>query len=120
MHGLPLPCISVHIVLHLTSNSDCCYYREMSKLDVFLDWAPSVLDFTQDALGLAPIPGLPLIAGALSEVCKRVKVSPPRIFTLLNVNHCNRVVSNRLPAQMKRREKISRERHKAFMTTLNV
>ena len=114
-----LPRISVPTVLHPTSTFDCCYYREMSKLDVFLDWAPSVLDFAKDALGLAPIPSLPLIAGALSEICKRVRVSLSSFFTLLEDPHHNRSVFNRILARMTRHATISHERHKACMTPSN-
>ena len=111
--------ISVHTVLHPTSNFDCTHPQEMPKLDIFLDWAPSVLDFTKDALGMAPIPGLSLIAGGLSEVCKRVNASSPSFFTLLNGHNRSCVVLNRPPARMTRRAKISCERHKACMTILN-
>ena len=48
------------------------------KHDLILDWAPSVLSVAGEVLGLAPIPGLSLVAEGLAQVCERVKVSLAR------------------------------------------
>ena len=105
---------------HPTSNiPNCIHHREMSRLDLFLNCSPSILGFTEDDLGPAPIPGPLLVAGALSEVCKRVKVSSPHFVTVLNGHNHHCVVLNRLPVRKTRRAKISCERHKVCMKTSN-
>ena len=48
--------------------------KRYKRRDIVVDYAHPVLEITKTALGLAPVPGLLLIAELLSAIIERLKV----------------------------------------------
>ena len=56
--------------------------RRKEIIDVTLDNAVPVLEFTESALGLVPVPGIPLIAKGLKILVERANVSVAVYMTI--------------------------------------
>lgn len=80
---------------------------EEDNTTITLDSAQQLLDIGRDALGLAPIPGLDVAAGALSSIIGMIKVCTKHslLLTIAHISFSKREVTckreNGLPIRYK-------------------